>query len=84
MKDRIQQKIETAFSPLSVLEVINESHKHRGHKGSPETGESHFKVRIKAPAFDNLSRVAAHQLIYKALEAEFKTGLHALSIEILR
>lgn len=84
MKNKIEQKLRAAFSPLSTLEVINESHKHKGHKGSPETGNSHFKVRIKAPAFDNLSRVAAHQLIYKTLEADFKEGLHALSIEILK
>lgn len=83
MKNKIQQKLEAAFSPLSILEVINESHKHRGHRGSPETGDSHFKLRIKAPAFDGLSRVAAHQLIYKTLDSEFKEGLHALSIEIL-
>ncbi|NCQ67622.1 MAG: BolA family transcriptional regulator [Alphaproteobacteria bacterium] len=83
MKNRIRQKLEKTFSPLSVLDVINESDNHQGHKGSPGTGESHFKIRLKSPAFNNLSRVTAHRLIYKSLDAEFKEGLHALSIEIL-
>tara|TARA_R110002095_G_scaffold114088_1_gene99637 strand:- start:342 stop:596 length:255 start_codon:yes stop_codon:yes gene_type:complete len=83
MEARIRKKLTEAFSPVSFLEVINESHKHKGHSGSPETGESHFKISLKAPAFKGLSRVAAHQLIYKMLEAEFKAGLHALSIRIL-
>ncbi len=82
MEARIRQKLTEAFSPVSFLEVINESHKHKGHSGSPETGESHFKISLKALAFEGLSRVAAHQLIYKTLEAEFKAGLHALSIKI--
>jgi len=84
MKTRIQQKLEKAFAPLSTLEVINESHKHNGHQGSPETEDSHFKIKLKSPAFEGLSRIAAHQLIYKTLDAEFKSGLHALSIEILK
>ena len=77
----IYEKLNAAFQPLS-LEVINDSHKHKGHAGSPGTGESHFTVHITAPSFDKLSRVACHQLIYKALDAEFKAGLHALSLKI--
>ena len=84
METRIRQKLQDAFSPLSTLEVINESYKHKGHTGSPETGESHFKVRLQSPVFETISRVVGHQLIYKTLEDEFKTGLHALSIEIVK
>lgn len=78
----IEKKMTEAFSP-SHLELINDSHKHQGHKGSPNTGESHFTLRIKASAFEGLSRVKSHQLIYGILKQELKEGLHALSIVIL-
>ncbi len=77
----IHEKLTAAFQP-TTLEVINDSHKHKGHAGSPGTGQSHFTVRIEVAAFEGLSRVACHQLIYKVLDAEFKAGLHALSIKI--
>lgn len=83
METRIRNKLAEAFSSLPTLEVVNESHKHKGHSGSPGTGESHFKIRLQSPVFENMKRVAAHQLIYKVLEEEFKVGLHALSIDIL-
>ena len=82
LQSKIQEKLEAALSP-TALEVINDSHKHQGHASSPGTGESHFTLKIKAPAFEGLSRVACHQLIYKTLEDDLKAGLHALSIKIL-
>lgn len=81
LEKTIHEKLTAAFQP-TALEVVNDSHKHKGHAGSPGTGESHFTVRITAPAFDGVSRIASHQLIYKTLDTEFKAGLHALSIKI--
>ena len=65
-----------------ALEVINESHLHHGHQGSPGTGASHYKIVIQASVLNGLSRVAAHRLINDAVASEFDTGLHALSIKI--
>ena len=82
LQNSIHDKLASAFSPTH-LDVINDSHKHQGHAGSPGTGESHFTLKISAPALEGLSRVKAHQEIYRILEDEFQKGLHALSIKIL-
>ncbi|HJU33324.1 MAG TPA: BolA family protein [Hyphomicrobiaceae bacterium] len=77
----IHAKLTQAFAPQH-LEVINESHLHAGHRGSPGTGESHFRVRIVAPVFAGKSRLARHRLVNEALAAELAGGIHALALEI--
>ena len=79
---RLYQILQKDFAP-DHLEIINESHHHAGHAGSPGTGESHYQIRIHAKAFDGLSLKNAHQRIYQAIAEEFKTGLHALSIKLI-
>ena len=66
----------------SHLEVIDESHKHAGHAGARPEGETHFRIVITSDALKVMSRVQAHQAIYKSLAAELQQGLHALAIEI--
>ena len=67
----------------TMLEVIDESAAHAGHAGANGTGfGTHFRVRIGGPAFASLSRVAAHRLVYDALQKFTDAGLHALAIEI--
>ena len=73
--ERIERDLRVALQP-EVVEVLNESGMHAVPKGS----ETHFKVVIVAPAFDGLSRVERHQLVYRALSGELASGLHALSI----
>jgi BolA protein len=69
----------------SALQVIDESAAHAGHAGANGLGYgTHFRVRIAAPAFAGLSRVAQHRLVYDALSAFTDAGLHALAIEIQR
>ena len=81
-EQRIRDKLSAAFAP-SRLEVVNESHFHAGHVGSPGTGESHFRVLILAPAFAAKSRVERHRLVNAALAAELAGGVHALAIKAL-
>ncbi|HZP19617.1 MAG TPA: BolA family protein [Bauldia sp.] len=78
--DRIRAKLTATFAPVS-LEVVDESHLHKGHAGHRPGGETHFRVKIRAEAFRGISRVKAHRLIYDALSGEIKAGLHALAIE---
>ena len=69
----------------SWLEVIDESAAHAGHSGSNGLGYgTHFRVRLAAAAFEGRSRVAAHRLVYDALQPYIDAGLHALAIEIQR
>ncbi|MEM9055718.1 MAG: BolA family protein [Pseudomonadota bacterium] len=77
---RIHDSLTEVFAP-SALEVIDDSHKHAGHAGARPEGETHYTVKIVAPAFEGLSRVAVQRAVMDALKAEFETGLHALSIK---
>ena len=56
------------------LEVVNESHMHS--KGT----DSHFKVVIVSPAFEGVSSVRRHQLVYGAVGDLKEKGIHALAI----
>lgn len=78
--DRITRKLTEAFSP-DALQVVDESHLHKGHAGARPEGESHFRVRITAAAFSGRSRVEAHRLVYAALAGEIAEGVHAIAIE---
>ena len=78
--DRITVRLTEAFQPAS-LNVVDESHLHKGHAGHRPEGETHFRVRIAAEAFRGISRVQAHRLVNAALADEFARGLHALAIE---
>ncbi|HVY21011.1 MAG TPA: BolA family protein [Bauldia sp.] len=78
--DRITVKLTEAFRP-DALQVVDESHLHKGHAGHRPEGESHFRVKITAEAFRGKSRVAAHRMIYDALSGEIAEGLHALAIQ---
>ena len=78
----IYKKLYTNFKP-SFLKVENESHLHKNHPQSPKGGNSHFYVIIKSSIFNNLSRVQSQRRIYKVLENEMKSFVHALRIKIL-
>ncbi|MBP5859065.1 BolA family transcriptional regulator [Marivibrio halodurans] len=78
---RIEEKLTEAFAP-TVLEVVNESHRHAGHAGSPGTGESHFAVRMTSPAFAGLSRIERQRRVYAVLAEELKGPVHALSLSL--
>ena len=67
---------------LSNVDVINNSHLHSGHISSPNNGNSHFKVIIKDIEFSKLPKIKSHQLIYKILQEEMSSFIHALEIEI--
>jgi BolA protein len=75
----IRQKLVAAFAPTR-LEINNESHLHAGHRGTPGTGESHFRVLIQAPIFSGRSRLERHRLVNAALAAELSGPVHALAI----
>lgn len=82
MADRMATRLREHFRP-TTLEVLDESWQHEGHAGANGSGfGTHFRVRIRAPAFAGLSRVARHRLVYDALQ-DFvdQQGVHALAIE---
>lgn len=80
VKDEIEQRLTAAFAP-SVLEVVNESSKHAGHAGDDGSGESHFRVVIRAAAFQDMTRIARHRAVQQAL-GDLNTRIHALALDI--
>ncbi len=81
VQQQIEEKLTAAFAP-DRLEVINESHRHAGHAGSPGTGESHFAVLLVAAAFDGRSRVERQRAVHAALAEELAGPVHALSLTL--
>lgn len=80
LEKAIRAKLIDALEPIR-LDVVNESHLHAGHHGSPGTGESHFRVLIVSPKFAGKSRIERHRLVNETLAAELKGGVHALAIK---
>jgi BolA protein len=78
--ETIRQKLTIAFTP-SLLTVADESAQHEGHAGHRPGGETHFDVHIVSDAFTGVTRVERQRRIYAALDAEFRAGLHALSLK---
>jgi BolA protein len=82
--EAITARLREVLAPTQ-LEVLDESAAHAGHAGANGLGYgTHFRVRIAAPAFVGLGRVAQHRLVYDALRSFTDAGLHALAIEIQR
>lgn len=77
----MDRKLRDAFAP-EALDVIDESEQHRGHGGWREGGETHFRVRMTAGAFDGLSRVERQRAVNRALAEELAGPVHALALEL--
>ena len=80
IKENMYKKLESELNP-SHLEIIDDSEKHRGHAGYKEGGGTHFTIHIKSDNFNSKSKVAIHKMIYKILDEELKTRVHALAIK---
>jgi len=81
VKARIEEKLRLAYAP-DRLEVIDESDRHAGHAGAREGGETHFRVKVTAGAFDGVGRIDRHRAIHTLLADELAGGVHALALEI--
>ncbi|VDL61136.1 unnamed protein product [Hymenolepis diminuta] len=71
----IKEKLTALLKP-SYLSIVNESRNHASNIGK----ESHFRISVVSKDFENIGDVMRHRLIKKALQHEFDSGLHALSI----
>jgi len=80
-EERITLTLREAFHPVRI-NVVDESHLHKGHADHRPEGETHFRVKIAADAFLGKTRIESHRMVNAALAPEFARGLHALAIEI--
>lgn len=79
VESRIRAALDSAFAPTQ-LEIVNESELHAGHRGSPGTGDSHFRVRIVSERFAGLPQVARHRLVNRAMAELIGKPIHALAL----
>lgn len=77
--EQIKRKITESLAP-EHLELINESHKHKGHAGDNGTGESHFKLIVVSSKFEGYDRIQRHRMVFTVLNEELNGKIHALSI----
>ncbi|HEY5643747.1 MAG TPA: BolA family protein [Woeseiaceae bacterium] len=75
----IEQALKAAFEPVDLL-VKDQSHLHAGHAGARD-GRGHFDVRIVSNAFEGVSPLARHRMVYEALGPLMQTDVHALQIQ---
>lgn len=80
MATRIERKLRERFQ-VTELEIVNESHLHKGHAGDDGSGQSHFRVKIVSPDFGGMSRLARQREVVSQLHNEIQ-GLHAISFDI--
>lgn len=78
---QIRKVLETTFEPTELL-VKDQSQLHAGHEGARD-GKGHFDVTIVSAAFDGLSRIQRHRMVYDALSKLIESDIHALRIKAL-
>jgi stress-induced morphogen len=64
--DELKERIEAGI-PGASAEVSGDGH--------------HFNAVVSAPAFNGLTRIAQHRLVYDVFGAEVGDRIHALSIQ---
>jgi BolA protein len=77
----IRERLQAAFSP-EKLDISDDSAAHVGHVGS-QGGAGHYTVMISASCFKDMTRVAAHRVIYDCLADLIPEEIHALQIKML-
>ncbi len=80
IEQQMREKLIVALEPTR-LDIINESEQHAGHRSSPGTGESHFRLLIVSPAFEGKSRVERHRAVNEILAEELNGRIHALALK---
>ena len=76
----IEKKLKEKIN-FEELEIINNSHKHKGHKFFSEE-KYHLHLKIKSLYLRSISRLSAQKLIMSILKEDLKTKIHALEISI--
>jgi BolA protein len=82
MAERIRAKLEAGLAP-SRLAIFDDSHRHAGHAGAREGGETHFRVEIVADGFAGKSRIERQRAVYALLSEEMQERVHALQLTTL-
>tara|TARA_B100001057_G_scaffold483840_1_gene561108 strand:+ start:107 stop:361 length:255 start_codon:yes stop_codon:yes gene_type:complete len=78
--DEIEKRLKEKIK-FEKIEIINNSHKHRGHKFFSED-KYHLHLKIKSLYLKSISRLNAQKLILNILKEDLKNKIHAIEISI--
>ena len=82
MQQRIAAKLTRGLAP-TMLDIVDESDRHKGHAGAREGGETHYRVYIVSQAFAGKGRLERHRMVNALLADELAAGVHALALKTL-
>ncbi len=80
-KIRLEAALREAFHP-ELLEIEDESTRHRGHPGAADGG-SHFRVVLVSSRFEGQTRLDRHRMVYDVLDELMGSEIHALALQAL-
>jgi BolA protein len=80
-RERIEAILKQRLRPAH-LEVRDDSARHAGHAGAA-AGGGHFEVLVVSEAFEGLSALEQHRLVYEALEGLLGREVHALALRTI-
>ncbi len=66
------------------VDILDESHLHRGHKAAG--GGGHYSVTVVSPQFENVNSLDQRRLVYSALDQQINGTpklIHAIQIKTL-
>lgn len=63
----------------TVVEIADDSHKHKGHAGA-RGGGGHYRLTVVSPRFAGLSTMQRHRMVYDSLALLMQREIHAVSI----
>lgn len=75
----IRERLQNELLPEQLV-IEDQSALHAGHAGA-KSGRGHFAVLIVSNAFAGKTPVERHRMVYRALDKEMQTDIHALSIK---
>ena len=78
--EEIEKKLRMQIK-FESLEIVDNSHKHKGHKFFSEE-KFHLHLKIKSLYLSSISSLSAQKLIMKVLKDDLKSRIHALEISI--
>lgn len=76
-RTRIEKALKEATT-VEHLEILDESHQHSG-----DGQETHLRLILVTDRFQGLTPIQRQQWVYKLLDSELKSGLHALTMRTL-
>lgn len=80
--DRMRRKLTDGLAPAR-LDIDDQSHRHAGHAGAHDEGETHFHVTVVSDVFAGKSRVERQRMVYALLQEEMAERVHALALTTL-